>query len=530
MANIKIDGKELQVADGITILEAADIAGIEIPHFCYHKELSIRGSCRMCLVEVEKMPKLVPACSTTIKDEMNIFTSSERVIKNRRGVLEFFLINHPLDCPICDQAGECTLQDYVYKYGSAVSRFTEEKEHFERRKELGPHVLHYTERCVLCGRCIRFCEEISETRELARFNRSFRSEVDVFPGKRLDNKLSGNVVDLCPVGAMVSKEFLFKSRVWWLTHTESICPLCSRGCNIEIDSRDNKILRVRPRPNPEVNIQWMCDDGRFGWDFVQREDRLTSPLKREGAEMVSISRTQAINLVKGRLSYIISNFGKEAVAAIASPYLTNEDNYLLRILLLSVIGSPYLAVCQPPQVEERMVFPSGFTIEADKSPNLAGAQDVSAVEGRELISHRQLLQKVASGEVRALYFLGGAPRMSLPVEEREMLRKVDFLVVHDYAPSELTEWAELVLPNLSFAEREGTFTNFQGRVQRLRPALLPPGEAKPDWEILQEVCQAMGGEVNYPSAEKVFEEIVGAVPGYKSLSYKDLGNQGKAKG
>ena len=530
MAKIKIDGKELQVPDGITILEAANIAGIEIPHFCYHNELSIRGSCRMCLVEVEKMPKLAPACSTTIKDEMNIFTNSEKVVKYQRGALEFFLINHPLDCPICDQAGDCTLQNYVYKYGSAVSRFTEEKEHHERRKELGPHVLHYAERCVLCGRCIRFCDEISGTRELARFHRSVRCEVDVFPGKRLDNKLSGNVVDLCPVGAMVSKEFLFKSRVWWMSRTESLCPLCSRGCNIEIDCRDNKILRVRPRPNPEVNSYWMCDDGRFGWKFVHREDRLTSPLKREGAEMVPISWARAINQVKRRLSYIISNFGKGAVAAIASPYLANEDNYLLRALLHSVIGSPHLALYQPPQMGERMVFPLGFTIEADKSPNFSGARDMATIKRKKPISYREVLQRVASGEIRTLYFLGGAPKISLPAEERGMLKKADFLVVHDYAPSELTEWAEVVLPSITFAEREGTFTNFEGRVQRLTPALLPPEEAKPDWEILQEICQALGGEVSYPSAEKVFEEIAGAIPGYKGLSYRELGNQGKAKG
>jgi len=529
MAKVKIDGKELQIPDGITILEAANLAGIEIPHFCYQEALSIRGSCRMCLVEVEKMPKLTPACSTTIADGMNIFTNSERVIKNRTGVLEFFLINHPLDCPICDQAGECTLQDYVYKYGSAVSRFIEEKEHFERRKELGPHVLHYTERCVLCGRCIRFCEEISGTKELARFNRGARCEVDVFPGKRLNNRLSGNMVDLCPVGAMVSKEFLFKSRVWWLSRTDSICPICSRGCNIEIDSRDNKILRVRPRPNPEVNSYWMCDDGRFGWEFIHREDRLSSPLKREGEAMVPINWTQAINLVKGQLSYIISNFGKEAVAAIASPYLTNEDNYLLRVLLNSVIGSPYIALYQPPQVEEQAVFPSGFTIEADKCPNLSGALDMTTVNGRKPTSYRELLQRVASGKIRALYFLGGAPKISLPAEEREMLRKAYFLVVNDYAPSELTEWAEVVFPSLTFAEREGTFTNFQGRVQRLRPAVLPPGEAKPDWQILQQIAQTMGGEVSFPSAEKVFEEIAGAIPGYKGLSYKEIGNQGKVK-
>ncbi|MFB0519564.1 MAG: molybdopterin-dependent oxidoreductase, partial [Acidobacteriota bacterium] len=335
---------------------------------------------------------------------------------------------------------------------------------------------------------------------------------------------------LCPVGAMVSKEFLFKSRVWWLTHTESICPLCSRGCNIEIDSRDNRILRVRPRLNLEVNSQWMCDDGRFGWGFVHREDRLISPLKREGEELAPIKWAQAINLVKERLSFIISNFGREAVAAIASPYLSNEDNYLLRMLLHSVIRSPHMAVYQAPQVEERMVFPFDFTIEADRSPNLAGVQDVATVNGKKPISHRQLLQKVASGEVRALYILGGAPIISLPVDEREMLRKADFLVVHDYAPSELTEWAEVVFPNLTFAEREGTFTNFQGRVQRLKPALLPPGEAKADREILQEVCQAMGGEMSYHSAEKVFEEIAGAVRSYKGLCYKDLGNQGKVKG
>ena len=263
MPNINIDGRAVDFKQGQTIIEAARDNGIEIPHFCWHPKLSVSGNCRICLVEVEKMPKLVIACSTLASEGMTVHTKSEKVIAAQNAVMEFLLINHPLDCPICDEAGECKLQDYAYKYSVGESRFVEEKVHKDKRVALGPRVMFDGERCISCSRCIRFCDEIAKDPELTFVQRGDRVTIVTYPGEEMDNPYSMNTIDICPVGALTSRDFRFKARVWDMSSTNSICNGCSRGCNTEIWVRNNEILRLTPRHNEEVNSYWMCDHGRL---------------------------------------------------------------------------------------------------------------------------------------------------------------------------------------------------------------------------------------------------------------------------
>ena len=287
MPTFTIDGRELTVPEGTTVLQAAIRNGIEIPHYCYHPGLRIAGNCRMCLVEIEKFPKPAIACNTVVTDGMVVHTDTERVRKLREAVLEFLLINHPLDCPVCDQAGECQLQEYGYRHGSATSRFREEKEHGPKRRVLGPHVLYDWERCIKCTRCIRFCQEVTGTAELGMFHRGVREEIGTFPGRPLDNAYSGCVVDLCPVGALTLREFRFRSRVWFLTDVPSVCPGCARGCSVFLGTFRNEIQRIRPRTNHAVNRWWICDEGRLWHARLEAaaERRLAGPRSpAEGAD------------------------------------------------------------------------------------------------------------------------------------------------------------------------------------------------------------------------------------------------------
>ena len=294
MPKIIIDGQGTEFQPGQTIIEAARENGIEIPHFCWHPELSISGNCRICLVEVEKMPKLVIACSTVAAEGMIVHTQSEKTIAARNAVMEFILINHPLDCPICDEAGECKLQDYAYNYGVGESRFTEEKVHKQKHVELGPRVMFDGERCISCSRCIRFCDEIAKSSQLTFVQRGDRVTITTYPGQQMDNPYSMNTIDICPVGALTSRDFRFNARVWDMSSTKSVCTGCSRGCNIDIWVRDNRILRLTPRYNADVNSYWMCDDGRLNtFKYVNAEDRIDGPhLRREG-QLINVGWDEA---------------------------------------------------------------------------------------------------------------------------------------------------------------------------------------------------------------------------------------------
>jgi len=546
MAKITIDGKEYQVDPKQTLIEAAMDNGIVIPHFCWHPRLSISGNCRMCLVEVEKMPKLVIACSTPVADGMVVKTDSPKVIKARQAVMEFFLINHPLDCPICDEAGECKLQDYTYRYSVGVSRFEEDKVHKPKRVAIGPNVMFDAERCILCSRCIRFCDEIVQKPQLHFVQRGDHTVIETFPGEELDNPYSMNVIELCPVGALTSRDFRFKARVWEMSSTETVCVGCARGCNMHMWVRNNQILRLTPRFNPEVNDYWMCDYGRLEtFGFVNAEDRIKAPMMRKNGVLVEVGWEEAVAKVASELR----SFRKGEIAALGSAYATNEDNYLFGKFARNILGTTHLDFVR--RVEEGKQ--DNFLIRADRTPNSFGAREVGIEPGSGGLDYDGILRAIDQGRIKALYVIDDGIRMEAGVED--ILRKLEFLVVHASNESEVTRLADVVLSCSTYAEKHGTFTNFQGRVQRIRPAVATleqdraldgfamsrldkfaapndrwgrpsKRDARPTWRIIMSVANAMGAKFRYNSAEDVFKEIAATIPSFKGLSYQKIGRLG----
>lgn len=532
MAFIKIDDKELQIPNGTTILEAAKQVDIEIPHYCYHPSMTIVASCRMCLVKVQGMPKLTPACSTRVgempaekkadgKYDMVVFTREAEVKGAQESVLEFLLLNHPVDCPECDKAGECLLQDYSYEYGKDHSRFDFAKR-VPPRKDLGPNMLLITTRCILCSRCVRFTQEISGTNELMVRDRGYHSEIDLFPGQSLDNKLSMNTADICPVGALVTKDFLFKPRNWRYEKTQSVCPGCSVGCNIQIEylEDNNQINRIKPVYNADVNEWWMCDDGRLLYHTYKKLERLEYPMLRKDGQMQRGHWRLTMKAVAAKLK----EFSADEIAFVGSGYATNEENYLLQKIAREGVKTGKVALDDTFYREEDIVYKK-FTIKGEKLPNYRGASDMLKTD----MDFSGVLKEIDKGNIKALYYLGGSPLFTLAESDLEILKKLDYLVVQDIQRTPLTDIAHAVLPGASAYEKEGTFTNYKNRVQRLRPAVLPPMAAKTDFEILQELLD-MFDLPKVLRSQKAFDEIAAAYEEYHGLSYAKLGNQGSIAG
>jgi NADH-quinone oxidoreductase subunit G len=546
MTKITIDGKELEVDPKLTVIQAAAQNGIHIPHFCWHPKLSVAGNCRICLVEVEKMPKLVIACATQVAEGMVVKTKSEKVVKARNAVMEFLLINHPLDCPICDEAGECKLQDYAYKYSIGTSRFQEDKVHKPKRVELGPHVLLDVERCIMCSRCIRFSEEIAHQSALTFTDRGTHVVLTTFPGTQLDNPYSMNVVDICPVGALTSRDFRFKARVWEMSSTDSMCVGCARGCNTHVWVRNNEILRLTPRKNEEVNSNWMCDDGRLNsFKCVASEKRMNGSLIRKDGVKVEVGWDEAVSKVVTELH----TYRKHEIAGIASAYATNEDNYIFARFIKEVIGSKnigYLSHVQSGSEDDLL-------IRADKTPNNLGALLVGAAGDNGTVGIDHILKGISDGHIKVLYIL--EDNIAADPKIAEVLKNLEILIVHSSVRNETTAKADIVLSSSTFAEKNGTMTNFNGRVQRLRPAVAMieqeravdgmamsrldkfaaqndswgkgvKRDARSSWRILAAVASAMGGKMKYATAEEVFKEMSERLPAFKGLSYTKVGNKG----
>ncbi len=528
MATFTIDGSEIEIVPGKNVLQTAIDNGVYVPHYCYHPGLSAPANCRMCLVEMELGGRrsLGPSCSAMPAEGMVVDTQSDVVKNNQNAVMEFLLIHHPLDCPVCDQAGECELQDYSYTYGSDRSRF-HEKKLVQPKKDIGNHVLLYSDRCIRCTRCIRFCDEISGTGELGYFNRGVYNEIDVFPGARMDNRLSGNTVDICPVGALLDKSFLFKQRVWFLKSVDTICPGCSTGCNIRADYNNERIYRLVPRQNPEVNEYWMCDDGRHGWGYVQDDDRLLFPMVGRGEAQELALWEVALDAAREGFERVRAEHGDSAVAGIASAHLTNEEHFLFGSLFRSGLGGGSVAVRTRVSDEGDVVFKGGFTIHADKAPNARGARAVLEGLGLSLTETSEIWRDVAEGRIRGLYLLGGDPLESMSDEELAALGALDFLVVQDVLSRPWTEMADVILPGAAFIEKDGTFTNVDGRVQRVRQGLAPAGDARADWEILRDVIQAMGGDAVQTRVEEVMADLTSTVAAFEGINYDGVGDQGR---
>ncbi|MDQ3280340.1 MAG: 2Fe-2S iron-sulfur cluster-binding protein [Acidobacteriota bacterium] len=519
MAKVTIDGIEVEVQDGINVIEAAKAADVHVPHFCYHPSLSIVGQCRMCLVEVEGMPKLQAGCATPVKDGMKVSVWSEKVDKARKGQMEFLLINHPLDCPICDKAGECPLQDYSFNYGSVTSRYSEFKRTYPGmdRTAIGPHVIQNMNRCIHCTRCIRFTAEITGTSELAFFKRGASTEVGVFPGVPLDNWMSACVTDICPTGALTPREFRFESRVWNLDSTESVCNGCDVGCNMFVGHRNGQVFRYRPRVNPDVNDHWMCDYGRFSYEQYDT-DRVVVPKVRTEDDYLAISTWEEA------LESIENGFkNAKNVSVIASAQMTNEEAWVARTLFMDRLKAN-IGLTVDPIGPIKMKARTEWLLGTQGAPNYRG---VAAILGRNAeetadAAIDNMLTNGADG-VDVLYICDSkfSERAKDPAVVAN-LRKAKFLVVHSWdANDPLAEIADVVLPGAIHPEKEGTFTNLQGRVQRIHQAFPPKGQGVGDLETLRRVgARLFPGDAEFRSADAldVFATIRANVPQVAEVS------------
>jgi NADH-quinone oxidoreductase subunit G len=519
MPKITIDGVEIEATEGRTILQTLDDAGllmngIDIPHYCWHPKLAIDGSCRLCQVEVEGLPKLQIACDTKIQDGMVVHTTNERVKSAREGVMELLLINHPLDCPICDQAGECKLQDYAYEYGVASSRTKEPRRALKKRVELGPTIVFDQERCILCRRCVRFCREVPETGELSVFNRGDRSIIETFPGMSLDNDYSMNVADICPVGALTTKDFRFKIRVWFLEDVPGICTGCSNGCNIFLGVANNKVYRYVPRRNDAVNDTWICDAGRMSYRGIGSADRMKQcSVRSESGRLETTSLDQAIEEAAGRLRRLVDSKGAGVIAGIASAHATNEDLFTFQ-KFLSKLGSETSGVAIVRGDSDDLL------IKEEKAPNGAGARELGFGDAQTVID------RIASGGVDALITMG---HDILPGDGLESLGALDTVIVLDTHASELRRVAHVMLPVRHIAEKHGTLVNAGHRVQRVVPAVEPAWEAYSDGEVLSKLGAALGleGFDGSYDVRRVGRDLAAANPAFAGIDLDTVGAAGR---
>src|SRR3954467_1521018 len=440
---------EFGAEEKFNCIQAAQRVGVEIPSYCWHPELSVVASCRMCLVEIGQkkpdgsiamQPKLIPGCQTPVTDGMVIVSDSEKVKAAQKATLEYLLLDHPLDCPTCDQAGECFLQDYSFKYGRGYSRLMEPKEQPPDKNYIGDQITLFTDRCIMCTRCVRFTREISGTAELEVISRGNHSEIDIFPGEPCNNKLAGNVVDLCPVGALCSKDFLYKQRVWWLKTANSVCPNCSTGCSVYVDECEDRVYRLRPRGNPLAQGSFMCDEGRFGWKYMHSDERIAMPEQRRDGKIVS--RDWDVILPDARRALVnAAKVNGKQIAAVLSPWMTIEEAYLLASYLKSLSVDVALATGPvrvvgeddkyPKDVHGRGVEPVKFAIRAENSPNKRGVEAVLRHFAGEVHPMGDVLGRAAAGDFAAMYLVGGDPESWITDSQAAALEKGGAVIVQD---------------------------------------------------------------------------------------------------
>src|SRR5438093_2589575 len=534
MFNVQIDGVWHQFPKGTRVIEACEQAGSYVPRCCSDKKLSSTGNCRMCLIEMglpkmgrDRKPDLGPdgkpvinwmprpqiSCAQDVFEGMGVRTMSPLVEECRRGVMEFLLINHPLDCPICDQAGECLLQEFSVEYGQADSRFLENKVKKPKNIELGPRVTLDDERCILCSRCIRFCQEIVHDDVLGFIDRGSHSVLTAHPGKRLENNYSLNTVDICPVGALTSSDFRFQMRVWFLKETKSFCASCATGCNTIIGTREEAIYRQTPRENDAVNSSWMCDYGRLNFGYLQSDRRLLQPEIRSDGKLIAADWNLAIT----HAAVQVKRFSGWEIAILASGRMTNEELWLTSQLAKS------LGV-QMIDIVPRRGPGDDILLSQDRNPNTNGARLILGSTSEPGAKLMAIADAVKSGQVKALVILKeNTMHLGIPVEQ---LAQLPAFIVMNVLPNEATERATVVLPACGFAEKRGSMINGKGRLQRLNRAVRPPGNAGDDWEILRDLLQGVGGGDSLLSIEDVFHQISETVPQFAGLSLSKISDLG----
>jgi NADH-quinone oxidoreductase subunit G len=505
MVNLTIEGRQVSVPAGTSILEAAKAAGVLVPHYCYHPGLPVAGVCRMCLVEVEKMPKLAPSCATSVAEGQVVHVYSEKALEARKGVLELLLINHPLDCPICDQAGECELQDYTFQEGRADSRYREPKR-FNPVEDFGGDVLYVTNRCILCTRCVRFMDDVHHAPVLNVSERGDRASIGKATDADLTQPWAANVIDLCPVGALVSKDFLNKARAWELDRTASVCTGCSQGCNSILETRDNTVMRMKPRSNDAVNQFYLCDEGRLNYRWLNRSDRLAAP-KIKLHDVLSpvdweIAYAEAGKLLAGKRAYVV-----------ASPKLSNEALFLLKQLVAKTNGEGVFRCETGPEAPLPGV--ADLALRADRAPNVNGAELLGFKR-----NDKDALAGLKDGDVLIL-----ADEEMTGLDMSKAAKAAGIIVIGTAMPLS-GPMPNVALPIANVAEEEGTFTNLRGRVQRFLQAKAAPGLARPSWFALADLNAAIGVKSDYFLPGAVFEALAKAEPAFAGLSYETLGLYG----
>ena len=548
MPTVYVNDTPVEIGGGkLNCIQAADLARVFVPHYCWHEALSVVASCRMCLVEVGErkpdgsvvmQPKVVPGCQTPVKDGTVIVTGEydkrdpaaaalaypadytrggqpgERAKKSQADTLEGLLINHPLDCPVCDKAGECKLQDFSYTYGRSESRMVDEKNTPPNKPQLSSKITLFTDRCIMCTRCVRFTREYSGTAELSVVGRGHHEEIDVFPGRPLENKLAGNVVELCPVGALGSKDFLYKQRVWYLKTADQVCSLCSTGCSTHTDTNKDIVYRVRARENPQAQGHFMCDDGRYGYHFANSGDRITRPLAKADGRFRPAPWTQVLPLLKQDMSAAVAaNAG--GVVAVLSPFLTVEEAFLFATYFKGLGAGVRLALGPVPVVGEddrypknvrgEAVEPTRFTIRAEKCPNRRGVEAVLAHFQGDVIPFADVVRE----NLAAMWFAGGYPIK----EYVEAAFPADWtapplLVTQDIFHTLATAAAQYVLPATASYEKDGTFVNHAGLAQTFPRATRPPQEARTELQVAFDLLGRRG--LVQPAAVRA--EVAAAVP------------------
>jgi len=550
---VKVNGQEVEVPrtmpDPITgklvpttMIQACAVINAMVPHYCYHPKLPISGNCRMCLVEfgtpalgpdrkplinadgsarISKSPRPAIACATPISPGMEIYTDTPAVKQMREGVLEFLLINHPLDCPICDQAGECKLQEYSVDYGQAESRFAETKVHKPKRVDLGPRIILDDERCILCTRCIRFTRDVVGDDALGIVNRGGYNTLTAYPGRSFDNNYTLNTVDICPVGALTSKDFRFQMRVWFLKETKSLCTSCATGCNIVVGSREEKVYRYEPRQNDAVNSTWMCDYGRLNYKWVHREDRLAELRGPNHAAVATQAKTFEViesqwSKVLGEISGKLKAAAPGSVAIVASSRQTNEELFLVS-KLAQKLGAITDSVARIGAADKLL-------LSADRNPNANGARLTGVAAESAGSNLPKIAAGIREGKIKALIVIG--EDVTKHGIEAELLSKLDLLVVSDILPNETTRRAHYLLPGCAHLEKRGSFTSTKGRVQRFMKATEARGDARPEAEFLGELVRQVTGQGIPTTIEGLFNRMAAEVTGFNGLTWAGLGDTG----
>jgi NADH-quinone oxidoreductase subunit G len=513
MAVVHVNGRPVDIGnERLNLIQAAEKAGVYIPRYCWHPALTVVASCRMCLVEAGELkdgkavmqPRVVPACQTPAKDGTVIVTNSEKAKAAQAQTLEGLLLNHPLDCPVCDKAGECMLQDFSYRFGKSESRMIDVKHTPPNKPHIGDNVTLFTDRCIMCTRCVRFTREVSGEAELMVQNRGDHEEIDVFPGIPLNNKLATNVVDLCPVGALCSKDFLYKQRVWFLKEQKSVCPDCSTGCSIDLDTNKSIVYRLRPRFNPQAQGHFMCDDGRLGYHYINSDQRLKQPYARRDGRLQPADWPEVLAGVRRDFVDAAQRSGS-AVIGVLSPFLTCEEAFLLAKFLKGLSGEARLAMGPVPVVGQDDTYPKDrrgrpaqpvkFTIRAEKCPNRRGVEAVVRHFQGDVIGFDEVLREAEAGRVQALYIAAAYPPRGdgwITEEQASALEKVPMLVVQDLFATPASDRAKYVMPAVSFAEKDGTFVNHAGLAQAIHWGATPPGNSRADGQVFLDLLERRG--------------------------------------